>query len=325
MSKEEQMADTRFGQETPREFPDGAAILAAQGLPVCDDYAHTPSSLRFDDGGSFRIEISGVERLSTLEAMVDEADRRGVFIHRVVAFGGGATLLDQSELRAFAELADERGIEVVACPGPRTGWDRGRQAVSPEGMVTGHRLRGVDSVRYLLDDCQRIFEAGLRGLLVLDEGVLDILAKARANGDIPPDAFFKVSVYTGHGNPAAIRLVESLGANSLNPVGDLSRAMLAAIRSQITIPLDVWAITFDSFGGMNRLWEAGAIAEVAAPVYFKVEPGESEASMYNAWHDPAFHERLVRHKVRHSEILIELAARTHPSVVASAAPELSRV
>jgi hypothetical protein len=319
------MTDRHLGPEAGREYPGGAAILAAQGLPVQDDFTHTPSPLRFDDGGSFRIEISGVERLSTLEAMLDEADRRGVFIHRVVAFGGGATLLDRGELRSFAELAQERGIEIVSCPGPRSGWDRGRQVITSEGQVTGHRMRGIENVRYLLDDAQRIFEAGLRGLLVLDEGVLDILVKARANGDVPEDAFFKVSVYTGHGNPASIRLIESLGADSLNPVGDLSRAMLAAIRSQISIPLDVWAITFDSFGGMNRLWEAGAIAEVAAPVYFKVEPGESEASMYNAWHDPVFHERLVRHKVRHSEILLELAARTHPSVTPSPATQLSGV
>jgi hypothetical protein len=319
------MSGLDFEGEINRKFADGAGILAAQGLPVHDDFAHTASALRFDDGGSFRIEISGVERLSTLEALIDEADRRGVFIHRVVAFAAGATLLDPSELRAFAELAEERGIEVVACPGPRSGWDVGRQSVTPEGIATGHRVRGIDNMRFLLDDCLRIFEAGLRGVLVFDEGVLDVLAKARANGDIPGDAFFKVSVYTGHGNPAAIRVIESLGADSLNPVGDLSCAMLGAIRSQVAIPLDVWAITFDSFGGMNRLWEAGAIAEVAAPVYFKVEPGESEASIYNSWQDPEFHERLVRNKVRHSQILLELADRTHPSVTPSPAPELSGV
>jgi hypothetical protein len=299
--------------------PDAASILAAQGLPSADDYTLTPSPLGFADGGRFRLEISGVERLSTLEAMLEEAERRDVFIHRVVAFGGGTTLLDRGELRAFAELAAEHGIEVVACPGPRIGWDLGRQAVTSEG-ASARRVRGVDNLRYLIDDYQRMFACGLRGALVWDEGVLDILAKARTAGDIPPDATFKVSVYAGHANPASIRLLEALGADSLNPVGDLSRPMLAAIRSVVTIPLDIWAITFESFGGMNRLWEAGELAAVAAPCYFKIEPGESEAMMYNAWVEPEYHEKLVRHKVRHAEILLELAAQTSPDVRPSPRP-----
>jgi hypothetical protein len=296
------------------------AILAAQGLPSGDDYTLAESPARFEDGGHFRLEVSGVERLSTLEALIDESDQRDIHIHRVVAFGAGATLLDMGELRAFAELAAERQIQVIACPGPRGGWDLGRQAVTSEGAISGRRVRGADNIRFLIDDYLRCFECGLRGVLVWDEGVLDILAKARTAGAIPTDAVFKVSVYTGHANPASIRILEQLGADSLNPVGDLNRPMLAAIRAAVTIPLDVWAITFDSFGGMNRLWEAGEIAAVAAPCYFKIEPGDSEAATYTAWADPEFHDRLIRHKVRHAEILLELAHRTSPAVRPSPAP-----
>lgn len=306
----------RDGQGSPsfEAGKGGSVILAAQGLPPADDYSLRASEKRFDDGGHFRLEISGVERLSTLEAMLEEADRRELFIHRVVAFGAGATLLDTGELRAFAELADERGVEVIACPGPRTGWDRGRQAVTREGIASGRRVRGSDNFRYLLDDYLRCFECGLRGVLVWDEGVLDVLANARREGAIPPDVTFKVSVYTGHANPASIRILEQLGADSLNPVGDLSRPMLAAIRRVVDIPLDVWAITFDSFGGMNRLWEAGEIAAVASPCYFKVEPGDSEDAIYTGWADPAFHKALIRHKVRHASVLLELAERTASNV-----------
>jgi hypothetical protein len=297
-----------------------AAILRSQGLPASDDYALTSSPLRFDDGGHYRIEISGVERLSTLEALLDESAKMSVHVHRIVAFGGGATLLDKGELTAFADLARESNIQVIAVPGPRTGWDTGRQALSSEGTTAGRRVRGVDNMRYLIDDYLRIFECGFRGVLVWDEGVLNVLNSARASGDIPDDAVFKVSVYTGYANPVGIKLLEGLGADSVNPVGDLSRPMLAAIRSSVHIPLDVWAMTFESFGGMNRLWEAGDIARVAAPVYFKVEPGESEGVMYNAWIEPEFHEKLVRHKVRHSAILNELVASTQKSVGVSPTP-----
>lgn len=295
----------------------GASILLSHGLPAADDYALSPSPHRFDDGGHFRLEISGVERLRTLEALLEEADAHDLFIHRIVAFGAGATLIDTGELRAFAELAAEREIDVVACPGPRTGWDRGRQALTEEGTTAGRRVRGVDNMRFLLDDYLRIFECGFHGVLVWDEGVLDVLSKARERGDIPTEASFKVSVYTGHANPASIRVLEALGADSLNPVGDLSRPMLGAIRSAVSIPLDIWAVVFESFGGMNRLWEAGEIAAVAAPCYFKVEPGDSEGNMYVGWRDEGDQDAAIRAKVRHARILLELAARTSPEILPS--------
>lgn len=299
---------------------DGAAILASQGFLSADDYALTPSAKTFEDGGSYRLEVSGVERLSTLEALLDESQKQDVFINRIVAFGGGSTLLSTGELRDVATLAVENGIELIAVPGPRTGWDLGRQALSTEGQAGGRRVRGLDNIRYLLDDYLRMFSTGIRGVLVWDEGVLDILNKARDAGHIPTDAKFKISVYAGHANPASIRILQDLGADSVNPVGDLTRPMLAAIRRNVDVPLDVWAETFESFGGMNRLWEAGDIAKVAGPVYFKIEPGESEAVMYNGWIEPEYHARLVRHKVRHAAILNELAASTNPEVTVSPRP-----
>lgn len=310
-------ADSRSSQV------DGASILASQGLLSADDYTLSGSAKSFDDGGSYRLEISGVERLSTLEVLLDEAAKQDVFIHRIIAFGGGTTLLNTAELRDVAELAQEHHIELIAVPGPRTGWDLGRQALSTEGTAGGRRVRGLDNVRYLLDDYLRIFSTGIRGVLVWDEGVLDILNRARDAGQIPADAKFKISVYAGHANPASIRILQDLGADSVNPVGDLSRPMLAAIRRSVDIPLDVWAETFESFGGMNRLWEAGDIARVAAPVYFKVEPGESEAVMYNGWVRPEFHEELIRHKVRHAAILNELAAKSAPDVAVSPRPRIA--
>jgi hypothetical protein len=301
----------------------GAGILASQGLLSADDYTLATSSASFDDGGKYRLEISGVERLSTLEVLLDEAAKQDVFIHRIIAFGGGTTLLNTSELRDVGALAAENGIELIAVPGPRTGWDTGRQALSTEGQAGGRRVRGLDNIRYLLDDYLRIFSTGIRGVLVWDEGVLDILNKARDAGHIPADAKFKISVYAGHANPASIKILQELGADSVNPVGDLSRPMLGAIRRNVDVPLDVWAETFESFGGMNRLWEAGDIARVAGPVYFKIEPGESEAVMYNGWVRPEFHEELIRHKVRHAAILNELVATSTPDVAVSPRPRVS--
>jgi hypothetical protein len=43
--------------------------------------------------------------------------------------------------------------------------------------------------------------------------------------------------------------------------------------------------------------------------------------MYTAWADPEFHERLIRHKVRHAGILLELVTRTSPTVRPSPPPD----
>jgi hypothetical protein len=296
-------------------------ILEVQGLRPTDVYDLPDSPIRFADGGHYRLEISGVERLSTFEALLDEGDRRGVFVHRVIAFVAGATLIDDSELRAFAQLAREQGVEAIVVPGPRGAWDHGRQAVTPEGKTTGGRIRGSDNFYFMLRDYLRCIELGFRGLLVWDEGMLDTLVQAREGGDLPADTVFKVSVFTGHGNAASIRLLERIGADSVNPVGDLTRPMIASIRRSVKIPLDLYAFVYESFGGMNRFWEAADLTRVAAPCYFKIEPGESEAALYSGWTDPGFHEFHVREKVRYAQILSQLIDEESAGVLVPSPPE----
>jgi hypothetical protein len=180
----------------------------------------------------------------------------------------------------------------------------------------------MDNFYYTLRDYLRCVDVGFRGLLVWDEGMLDVLARAREAGDLPSDVKLKLSVFAGYGNAAAIRCVERLGADSVNPVADLSRPMLAAIRRATRIPLDIYAHVYDSFGGINRFWEAASIARVAAPCYFKIEPGESESSLYGGWTDPKYHEMHVREKVRHAQVLAELiASESDGAIHPSGAPD----
>lgn len=92
--------------------------LEELGLPT-NDNNHLPSSkLRFPDGGHYRIEISGVERVSSLQTLIKEAEQLQIPIHRIIATVGGATYLTQAELHDFAQLAREQKIEVVMTPGP---------------------------------------------------------------------------------------------------------------------------------------------------------------------------------------------------------------
>jgi len=287
------------------------------GVPGRDLYELPTSPLSFPDGANYRMEISGVERLSTLEALVDEMEKRDVPVHRLISVVMGSTYLDDEELEDFARLAKEKRMEVIMTPGPRSGWDTGRQIATPEGVLSGARIRGSDNLSYLIADIIRCVELGFRGFLVMDEGALWLLSQLRKDGVIPKDTVFKVSIYAGHGNAAGAKVLESLGANTFNPLGDLSLPMFASIRKAIKIPLDVHIILSESFGGFNRMWEGAELARVTSPCYFKIEPGTALATssgLYRPWTSDDLLAKMIRDKVKYAEIIRDLIEKINPEL-----------
>jgi hypothetical protein len=293
--------------------------LEEAGLPLTDLLSPEPSQARFPDGGHYRIEIAGVERLSTLETMVKECDRRKSVVHRVIASVAGSVYLEKQELREMAQLAAERRIEVIMTPGPQRGMDTGRQFTTPEGLVSGMRVRGQDNLAFVIKEILRCVEVGMRGFLVTDEGLLWLLNRMREKGDLPKDTLLKVSVFAGHANAAGCKVVEMLGANSVNPLADLSIPMLGAIRKAIKIPMDVYLVLVRAMGGFYRCYEGASIARTCAPCYFKFEPGESEADIYAPWNEESFHNHLIKEKIRYASIVNELVAELDPEIKLSGA------
>ncbi len=293
------------------------SALEDLNLPVHDSTELPSSPLSFTDGGHFRVEISGVERVSALETLIAESQKRQVPVHRLIATVGGATYLTRSELQDFARLAGEQHYEVVMTAGPRRGWDSGRQIATREGLVSGMRLRGMDGVRHWLQDIERCIEAGFRGFLVADEGVLWLASQLREKGIIPKDVIFKLSVFAGQANPAGARVAEQLGADTFNPLADLTLPMLAAIRSSIRIPMDIYLCLVNSMGGFVRFYEAAEIARIAAPCYFKIEPGPSEEVIYAPWNPPSYHDDMIRERIRNAEVMLELIERENPQLICS--------
>jgi len=293
-------------------------FMEAQGIPGRDGYDLPTSDRTFPDGANFRIEIAGIERASAMEAMLDEAGKRKIIIHRVIAAVGGATLVDFEELKTLAQMAYDEKIEVVMTVGHRKGWDAGaREMSNSEGAMQGFRLRGSDHLSYHIADIMRCVEAGYRGFLVYDEGVLSILNQMRKEGFLPKETIFKFSVFGGYCSAAGAKVVESMGVNSLNPSSDVSLPILAGIRKAIDIPLDVYVIVVDSFGGTFRAYEAPEIARIASPCYFKFEPGTSEGDIYKPWITEAWHQDFVRQKVRIASIVMEIMERHAPQLKTS--------
>ena len=293
-------------------------FMEKEGIPGRDAYDLPTSAKSFPDGANYRIEIAGVERASTMEAMIDEARKRNVIIHRCIAAVGGSTYCDFQELKDMAQMAKDEKIEMIMTVGHRKGWDVGSKEISnSEGSMQGFRLRGSDHISYHIADIMRNVEAGHRGFLVYDEGVLFLINKMRAERLIPKETIFKFSVFGGYCSAAGAKVIESMGANSMNPISDVSLPILGSIRKAVDIPLDVYIIIVDAFGGMFRAYETPEIARVASPCYFKIEPGTSEGDIYKPWVTEGFHDNLIRQKVKIASILMEIMDKHAPQLKTS--------
>ena len=304
-----------------RSLSDVRQMLENVGIPGRDAYDLPDSALTFPDGAHYRMEISGVERLQVLAALIDEMQARKVPIHRLISTVMGSTLLDDAELRDFAHMAADAQLEIIITPGPRSGWDTGRQLVTPEGGLSGLRYRGSDQLAYVVADYLRCIDLGFRGFLCVDEGLLWLVNELKRTGDIPEDVVFKVSVFAGHASAAGGRVLQDLGASTFNPLGDLSLPQLASIRQAIEIPMDLHIMLADSFGGFNRFYDGAEMARICAPCYFKIEPGPAlvagAGALYKPWTNPDLLAWQAREKVKYAQIIHELIQATYPQLVLS--------
>jgi hypothetical protein len=205
-------------------------LLAGLGLPETDLYGLPESEKRFPDGARYRVEIPSVEGPRVLEAVLDEAERREVQLHRV-SQGSGVMLLTDAEILEMCAMAREAGLELSLFVGPRASWETGAASVSSAGKVLGAQHRGQDQLAYALEDVLRGVSLGLRGVLVADAGLLWVLRDLKKKGELPEDLVVKVSVQLSAANAAAVKAMEGLGAGTYNTPTDLSLAQLAAIRA----------------------------------------------------------------------------------------------
>ncbi|WP_407421336.1 peptidase [Methanobrevibacter sp.] len=236
------------------------------------------SDKRFEDGGQFRFEVPGIQSPKTMKALLDEAGRQDLVIHRVTQTKGIMLLTDE-EIAEMVGLAKEYGCELFLSVGPRATYDTSATVHTKEGSRIGYRLRGYDNLVYAIEDVKRAVSLGVRGILLYDEGLLYVLNQMRETGELPENLHFKMSAHTGHGNPASAKVLESMGLNSINPVRDLQIPMLASIRNAIDIPIDLHTENPKSTGGFIRHYEVPKFIEVASPVYLKT--GGSVAANHN--------------------------------------------
>ena len=290
-------------------------FLESIGLPGGDIDSLPTSTKRFKIEGKpevndrqFGIEIPTMNTSDAVKALLAESDRLGITINKIDETYG-AFRHTMEELREYAKVCKDRGVALNISIGPRAAYDTSATRLSPQGSVIAYRLRGMEQVARALEDAKRICEVGIRGLLVYDEGLMWVLSKAREMGELPANVKLKNSAHNGQGNPAALMLMEKAGADSFNPVRDLTMPMLAALRAVTDIPLDLHTDNPPGSGGFIRVYEAPEMVRVCSPVYLKT--GNSAVSGHGQLTSASDGVNMARQ----SSIVVEMVKRYYPEAV----------
>jgi hypothetical protein len=290
------------------EMADTRRFLVSLGLPP-GDLGELPSSAqRFPDGAAFRVEIPSVEGPAPFRAVLDAAKDHGIRIHRI-SQGSGMMLLTDDEIGEMVALGADAGVEVCLFVGPRAGWDVGIQVTAASGRVAAGSLRGTEQLVYGLEDVKRGCALGVRSILVADVGQLWVIGRMKQAGDLPGDLEIKTSISLPAANPATCRLLQDLGATTVNLPVDLSLAQIAAIRAAVDVPLDMYVEGADDFGGVVRYYEIPELVRVAAPIHLKFTVRNAPGLYPSGEHLQALAVATARERVRRAAIGLRLLDR----------------
>ena len=278
-------------------------------LPAHDPGPPFPASKRrFPDEAMARIEIPEVETPEIFAEVVAEGERLDLRVHRV-SQGTGIALLSDVEIRDMARMGAELGIEVCLFVGARATHDIGAQAYAPAGKGVGLRLRGVTGLAHGLEDVLRATECGIRGILVADEGLMMIIHELRRQKQLPGDLKIKSSAAIAVVNPLGCRLLEQIGADSVNLACDLTIGMIAAIRHAVEVPLDIYIESPPQLGGFARYHDLPDMVRAAAPVYLKFGLKNETATDPYGSHLRTVALEQARERVRRARLGLELLRR----------------
>ena len=245
------------------------------------------------------------------------AEEHEIVVNRV-SQGSGAMLLGESELREMAAMGAEAGIEVSLFTGPREGWDVGAHARSADGAAHAGQVRGVRGLAYAVEDIARACEAGIRSFLIADAGLLDVLRDMQGAGELPRDCVWKISVMMAPSNPAGLRVLERLGATTVNIASDTTVLQLSEMRAASTLPIDLYVESPDALGGVVRGNEVGDLIAVGAPLYAKFGLRNSRALYPCGEHLVADACAIAREKVHRAAVALEWLRRLAPGLEQSA-------
>ncbi|MBU5436656.1 hypothetical protein KQI42_01475 [Tissierella sp. MSJ-40] len=289
---------------------DTRKFLEKIGMPSGDAYDLPTSEKKFSDGAQYRFEVPGIQGPGPMKSLLEELDKYRLVIHRVTQTKG-IMLLTDDEIKEMVYLAKKWNVELILAIGPRATYDTSASVQTTEGQRMGYRLRGQEQIVRAIEDVKRAVTFGCRGFLIYDEGLLWLLNEMRKQGEIPLECKFKISAHCGHGNPCSAKLLEGIGANSINPIRDIQLQMLASIRQAINIPIDVHTENPASSGGFIRHYEVPEMIRVSSPIYLKTGGSVAKTHSWETTSDDA------RKRAKQVLLVKQVIERYYPDAVCS--------
>ncbi len=282
----------------------------------------------FPDGTHYRIEVSGIETAEILTAVIDEAKKQGIPIHRAIATVAGSKYYSDGQLKELAQVAADNKVEVIICP------DNLAKAVidDPNKIFSGLNWQNSEEASAYYKEIVRCAKIGFLGFLVWRKGMLNALNKIRNHGifGMPTDAIFKLSTFDNNANVADFKVAEALGANTINAANGLTLENLANIRCKLAITMDVhitfWQLFFEKnekgrlelgVKPYDRIKDAPEIARICSPVYFKFEAGTPGIGVYDVPRPGWSFKDLSEHKrkdVRVAAQIVKVIKKKYPQL-----------
>ena len=164
----------------------------------------------------------------------------------------------------------------------------------------------------------RAVEQGIRGFLIADLGLLQLVSELQAAGELPASVVWKVSAVMAPSNPLTLRQLERLGASTVNVPADVTLGQLAELRAAASVPVDLYVETPDGMGGVVRSQESADLVRVAAPMYVKFGLRNARPLYPSGLHLQNDAAAIAREKVHRAAVALEWMARGGADLVQSA-------
>jgi len=262
------------------------------------------SSLTFEDGGVFRFEIPSVEGPGAFAAVLEAGAKRNVRVNRI-SQGSGAMMQTRGEMREMAVMGKEAGTEVCLFVGPRGSYATGVFAHTAAGESVAWGIQGDDQLAAAVTDIERAIGEGIRSFLIADFGLLARLGALQKRGDIPDTVTWKASAALPASNSETIRVLDGLGASTINVPSDISAWQLYELRQATSLPLDLYLEAPDGMGGTIRYPEAAELIAVGAPMYIKLGLANGRGVYLSGGHLEDVAVLQAAEKVRRAEMALD--------------------
>jgi hypothetical protein len=160
-------------------------------------------------------------------------------------------------------------------------------------------------------------DQGIRGFLIADTGLLQIVAEMQAAGQLPASVVWKVSAVLAPSNPVSLRQLEQLGGSTVNVPSDVTLGQLSEMRAGTSVPIDLYVESPDALGGVVRGHEAADLISVAAPLYVKLGLRNSRPLYPSGLHIVNDAAAIGREKVHRAQVTLEWIRRSGLELVQS--------